>query len=240
MDFNSQGMFRGWAGKYSPATAEQDGKNALPLVIGQVGIWAELVDVDLSTHTQHKKVYTPLVATIPADTLLIEINPADTASMERIGQLRYQVWEQENSINAALFPDRCWVDSLDPVGRHWVLQDTASGEWMATARLTIHADLEDSYRDVQLWRKCGKHLPLPTVDLGRLVVLNKFRGRGLAQLLNITRMNVAHEMGAQSIMVTASEGNARLLKKLGFEDIGERVFFEDRPNTCFYALQYDF
>lgn len=111
---------------------------------------------------------------------------------------------------------------------------------MAAGRLTMHTHLEDSYRDVQLWKRCGKHLPLPTVDLGRLGVLSEFRGRGLAQYLNIVRMHAAKAMGAKSIMVTASAGNARLLKKLGFEDIGETVYFEDRPGTCFYALQYNF
>ena len=132
------------------------------------------------------------------------------------------------------------VDELDNVGRHWIIKDAVTGELMATARLTLHSTLNDSYRDVQLWRNCGKHLPLPTVDLGRLVVLSKFRGRGLAQLLNVTRIQAAREMGANSIMVTASAGNARLLKKLGFEDIGETAYFDDRQGTCFYALQYNF
>lgn len=171
--------------------------------------------------------------------LLREIRPDDAKSLQRIGHLRYQVWEEENSINAALFPGRCWLDPLDltHTARHWVLEDAQSGEWVAAARLTWHATLEDDYRDVQLWRRSGKHLPLPTVDLGRLVVLSSQRGRGLAQLLNTTRIAAARAMGAQSVMVTASAGNARLLKKLGFEDIGETVYFEDRPGTCFYALQ---
>lgn len=179
------------------------------------------------------------VVEVAPGTLLREVDPADASAMRRIGELRYAVWEGENSINPDLFPDRCWVDALDHEGRHWVLQDAATGEWMATARMTLHRTLEDDYRDVQLWRKCGKHLPLPTVDLGRLVVLPAYRGRGLAQLLNKTRVQAAREMGARSIMVTASEGNARLLRKLGFEDIGETVYFEDRPGTCFWALQYN-
>ncbi len=176
-------------------------------------------------------------AMVAPGTLLREIRPDDANSMKRIGELRFRVWEEENSINSDLFPDKCWLDSLDSAGRHWVLEDAQSGAWMAAARMTLHTTLEDGYRDVQLWRRCGKHLPLPTVDLGRLVVLSAYRGRGLAQLLNTTRIAVAREMGAKSIMVTASAGNARLLQKLGFEDIGETVYFDDRPGTCFYALQ---
>jgi predicted GNAT family N-acyltransferase len=169
--------------------------------------------------------------------LLREIDPKDTRSLQRIGELRYRVWEEENAINPELFPNRCWVDSLDQEARHWVLEDRVTGAWMAAARMTLHTTLDDDSRDVQVWRRAGKHLPLPTVDLGRLVVLAAYRGRGLAQLLNTTRIQAARQMSARSVMATASAGNARLLKKLGFEDIGETVYFEDRPDTCFYALQ---
>jgi hypothetical protein len=44
-------------------------------------------------------------------------------------------------------------------------------------------------------------------------------------------------MGARSIMVTASEANAVLLRRLGFYDIGKVVYFEDRPGIAFHALQ---
>ena len=163
--------------------------------------------------------------------------PTDARGMQRIGELRYKVWEEENSINTELFPNRCWIDPMDTEARHWVVEIEDTGEVVATARLTLHTSLEDSSRDVQIWQRCGKHLPLPTVDLGRLVVLSVHRGRGLAQMLNKVRIEAARDMGAKSVMVTASEGNARLLRKLGFEDIGETVSFEDRPNTSFYAMQ---
>lgn len=55
MDFNSQGMFRGWAGSYSRSSLEQCGVivegmsgSGENVAVGQVGIWTELVDVDLS------------------------------------------------------------------------------------------------------------------------------------------------------------------------------------------------
>ncbi|KAJ1423506.1 hypothetical protein B484DRAFT_398645 [Ochromonadaceae sp. CCMP2298] len=66
------------------------------------------------------------------------------------------------------------------------------------------------------------------------------RGRGVAQFLNKLRINAAQKMGARSIMATASEANMRLLLKLGFFDIGQRIYFEDRPDTQFFALQYNF
>jgi hypothetical protein len=39
--------------------------------------------------------------------------------------------------------------------------------------------------------------------------------------------------------VTASDGNTSLLKKLGFQEIGQKITFSDRPNTIFTALQLD-
>ena len=60
---------------------------------------------------------------------------------------------------------------------------------------------------------------------------------GIAQKLNSLRVQCARDLSARSIMVTASEGNARLLRKIGFTDIGEKIIFSDRPNTTFYALQ---
>ena len=165
-----------------------------------------------------------------------EILSSDVNALNLIGKLRYKVWEEEGSINAEAFPNMCWVDELDKGGRHWVVKDS-NGEYIAAARLTVHETLDDDYRDVQLWKRSGKVLPLPTCDLGRLVVLNAFRGRGIAQSLNKIRIEYAKEIGAKSIMVTASEGNARLLRKLGFVDIGETIVFDDRPNTLFHALQ---
>ena len=61
-----------------------------------------------------------------------------------------------------------------------------------------------------------------------------------SQSLNAVRVDAAKAMGAASVMVTASEGNARLLLKLGFVDIGETISFDDRPGVVFRALQLDF
>jgi predicted GNAT family N-acyltransferase len=113
------------------------------------------------------------------------------------------------------------------------------GHLVASARLTFHTTLEDSYRDVALWRRAGKHLPLPICDLGRLVVDPVFRTLGLANRLNKVRVAAAKESGAKSIMVTASYGNVGLLERLGFAEIGETIEFEDRPGEIFVAMQLD-
>ena len=53
---------------------------------------------------------------------------------------------------------------------------------VACARLNVYHSFEDSSRDVALWRRVGKRLPMPTADLGRLVVASSCRGRGVAQV----------------------------------------------------------
>lgn len=164
-----------------------------------------------------------------------EINATNHDDLDRIGSLRYIVWK-EYGINDAEFPNKIWVDDLDLVGRHWIIENDQN-EVIAAARLTFHDSMEDSYRDMQLWKRCGHVLPLPTCDLGRLVVRKDYCGRGLAQSLNEIRITAAREMGAKSIMVTASEANVRLLSKLGFVKIGETVKFDDRPGVIFHAMQ---
>jgi predicted GNAT family N-acyltransferase len=127
----------------------------------------------------------------------------------------------------------------DDTARHWIVRNS-DGDLVAAARLTWHVSLDDDYRDVQLWRRAGVPLPLPTCDLGRLVVRADHRGRGLAQALNAVRVDAARAMGARSVMVTASGGNATLLQRIGFVAIGQTIVFSDRPNTVFHALQLNF
>lgn len=168
---------------------------------------------------------------------LIYAEADHSQGLEAIGRLRYDVWLAEGAMNTALFPGKCFLDHLDPSARHWTVFD---GDVMvANARLTFHPTLDDGYRDASLWKDAGVPIPLPTCDLGRLVVLPSHRGRGIAQRLNQIRLEAARSMGAKSIIVTASEANARLLRKLGFFDIGKVVEFEDRPGVPFHALQYN-
>lgn len=163
-------------------------------------------------------------------------NDRNRLLLEEIGKLRFKVWKDEGSINLNQFPNEIWIDNLDEFAIHYLIK--VNNQLVASARLTLHTSFDDNSRDVQLWKNVGKDLPLPTTDLGRLVVLKEYRGKGFAKLLNEIRINKAREIGAKSIMVTASEGNKVILcRNFGFEDIGERVYFDDRPNTLFYALQ---
>jgi len=163
----------------------------------------------------------------------------DTEVMERVGKLRYEVWKDEGLLDLSQFSSESWGDEFDCFGQHWIAE-TVDGQIVGAARMHFFRELDESSRDVAVWIRCGHVIPLPTVDFGRLVVRSDFRRRGIAQMLNDVRMNAAREMGAKSIIVTASEANAKLLLKLGFFDINERVVFPERPGAVFICMQYNF
>jgi WD40 repeat protein/predicted GNAT family N-acyltransferase len=170
-----------------------------------------------------------------------EVDCSDSVSLDRIGKLRYDVWLGEKSLNQNMFPDGSWLDPTDKdssLTRHFVAE--LKGEFVAAARLVTHASIATADVDINLWLASGKELAWPVCDLGRLVVRHDCRRRGLAKILNAVRIKTARSMGAGSIIVTASAGNASLLKAMGFLSIGEEVIFPNRPATTFYALQYTF
>jgi len=173
----------------------------------------------------------------------------DSAAIACIGQLRYSVWLAEGPFQGKL---GCWTDEYDdlPTCHHWVIlgrdTETAALQIVACARLTFHARGDD-HRDIKIFtdygEKNGRPLNFPVADLGRLVVTSPFRSRGYAQQLNQVRIQAAKDLGCASIVVTASLANAKLLLKLGFNQLMEHqspvtVVFDDRPSIVFYALHY--
>lgn len=163
-----------------------------------------------------------------------EILPADFSTLDAIGKLRLDVWREEATVDESLFPQNRWLESWDEVGRHWVARE--HGEMVGAARLTFHLTLSDN-PDGYLWLREKKTVPVPAAHFCKLVVLSKARGKGVGKQLNEIRLQAAREMGARSILVTASEKNARLLVPLGFTDTGIRETFPNRPGFPFRALQ---
>merc|ERR1711988_102809 len=97
---------------------------------------------------------------------------------------------------------------------HWVIEDE-EGKLVGAARMIMHNDLvEGGSADTVLW--VGRGLPLPTATFSRTVVLKEHRGKGLGMVLNKAMFEAAREAGAASIIVSASEVNARILLRLGF------------------------
>lgn len=176
-----------------------------------------------------------------------EVYPAsDKAVLEEIGKLRYECWLGEGVIDAALFPDKLWVDDMDygPSARHWVVRELTTNAVVGAARLTWHSSLDDDYRDVKLWRDKGVPLQAPVLDFGRLVVRKDHRRKGIARSLVDVRIKAAKEwtqdeQKARSCVCTASAINVVMLQQTGFVPIGQTASFDDRPGVVFHALQYD-
>ena len=168
-----------------------------------------------------------------------EVPNSDLGSwLEDIGKLRFDVWLGEGSLDTARFPSGRWIDQeTDTNAQHFIAVDRAARNLVGSSRLILHTSVESADRDVHLWLRTGNPLRFPLCDLGRLVIKKSHRKRGIAHSLNQVRVDAARALGARTIIATASAGNAKLLKKLGFFDIGEQIVFDDRPHTLFYALQ---
>jgi predicted GNAT family N-acyltransferase len=195
------------------------------------------------------------------ETIDIKTNPE---ILHEIGKLRFDVWLDEGEIDPSaisidsIHGENCWTDPLDDDGYHFIIRDKISSgdsnssnnnsKIVAAARMTFHTgDTNDcnKSRDFALFIQkslslpgcgCGGGIPLPSVDLGRLVVKKEYRGRGYASALNTCRINAAKKLQAKSIIVTASKSNATLLEKHGFVYTGETVYFSDRPRVLFHAM----
>ena len=174
----------------------------------------------------------------PADVVIIHEVPPDPDILQRIGALRWAVWQSEGCLDEASFPAGVWCDADDVRGRHFVAV-SVSGEVVAAARLLTHSSAETSDRDVAVWKHAGLPLTFPAADLGRLVVRAEHRRRGLGTRLNAARIDAARAGGARSVITTASPANARLLRGAGFRDVGVTVTFADRPGATFAAMQLD-
>ena len=165
-----------------------------------------------------------------------EVDARDRVLMGEIARLRYRVWLEEGSLDPEAFvgKNEAWLDDEDSHGRHWAVRND-DGRIVAAARLTMHDSFVEGTRDTVLWKDRG--LPLPVVDLSRLVVDQSTRGKGVGQKLNVVRIDASRQMGAASIIATASEANARLLCRLGFQRTPILVSFSDRPTVQFVGLE---
>jgi ribosomal protein S18 acetylase RimI-like enzyme len=167
---------------------------------------------------------------------IVEV-PFEGMARELIGKFRLEVWRLETRVDESLFPDGEWIEALDLSARHWAAR--IDGKLVGAARLTIHSTLADN-PDGYLWIRNHLSAPAPVGHLCKLVVSREARGLGIGRKLNEIRIQAAREMGAKSIIVTASDRNAQLLEKSGFFDTGIRETFPNRPEFPFRGLQLNF
>ncbi len=166
-----------------------------------------------------------------------EVSKHDLQNLEQIGRLRFEVWRAETRVDESQFPNGVWLEPLDYQARHWLAFD--GDDLIGSARLSMHATLEDN-PDGYLWLRHERTLPLPSAHFCKLVVSSKARGMGLGREFNRVRIEAAREEGAKSILVTASDANARLLLSMGFTETGVIESFSNRPGFMFRALQLVF
>lgn len=175
---------------------------------------------------------------------LVEVEPSNTDIIRRIGQFRYELWCGETEVNHSLFPQGLWIEDIDYSARHWVVFETDSdtidlhsAPVLGVARLTVHDNLSDN-PDGYIWirNSIEQRAPSPVGHFCKLAVSKRARGLGIGRLLSEVRIDAAKKIGAKSIIVTASENNARILKQLGFIDTGIRETFPNRPNFEFAAM----
>ncbi len=161
----------------------------------------------------------------------------DPAALAAIGRLRVEVWRDEGVLAQELSDQGRWLDPFDAGCRHWIVRDPADPELLlACARLSFHDALLGS-PDGPVWRDHGREVPVPVGNLAKLVVRRDARRQGLASGLNEVRIAAARAMGLQTLTVTASDANARLLFAQGFRDLGWTVCFANRPGFPFRALE---
>ena len=144
----------------------------------------------------------------------------DSVTLEEVGVFRYNVWSKE--VNGEVFLGECgkagvMLDALDydPSCRNLIVREFSDGKEhsmpiIAAARMTLHSSWDDkNSRDLLIFEPYNPTLPI--VDLGRLVVSDTHRKQGLAQFLNELRVHLSKLLGANTIIATASDSNARLL-----------------------------
>ncbi len=166
-----------------------------------------------------------------------EVSPQDSSIMQAIGKFRYDLWNEETTVNKEMFPDGVWIEKSDAIARHWVVQKKDTFEIVAVARMTFHLTLEDNL-DGYLWVERGLSVPSPSANISKLAVHRSVRKLGIGKRMSEIRLEAAKDMGAKSVLVTASTANARLLYPMGFQDMGIRVCFPNRPEFEFLGLEF--
>jgi N-acyl-L-homoserine lactone synthetase len=168
--------------------------------------------------------------------------------LNRIGRFRYDLWNEETTIDKTMFPDGIWLDQYDDQALQWIAEEIETGNMVAVARMTIHEHLVDN-PDAYLWLEredLKDNLPPePSANISKLAVHKTARCYGIAKKLSELRLNKARSMGIKSVLVTASVANTRILQSLSdgngdWKDTGIRVIFPNRPQIEFLGLELRF
>jgi GNAT superfamily N-acetyltransferase len=148
---------------------------------------------------------------------LREIPVTDWAMIERINELRLRVY-RDNIPQAKDLTSM--IDDFDQIARHWaVLKD---GQLAASARLSVHATLEDVPDPENYENVFPEHPPSPIASFNRLVIDPSVRGTGISSQLDLIRLEAAEAMGCRCAVGATSAGERRVTQMLraGFVAVG--------------------
>ena len=128
-------------------------------------------------------------------------------------ELRYRVWSKETRLIGSFEKIGVICDEHETHSRHWAAF-SPQGTLVASARLCIH----DSQQHVpEEYCYSELDLPRPVASINRLVVERSARNRGIAQELDLRRIEAAKNSGAACIVVAPTNNDRiRALEKFGF------------------------
>ncbi|NEU70008.1 GNAT family N-acetyltransferase [Spirosoma agri] len=152
-----------------------------------------------------------------------------------IGALRIRAWHDEPGVDATFFDRRTWIEPIDQTAQHWVV--TRKNVVVAAARMSFH-DTLDSVPYASLLP--NSHWSLYThkaiASINRLVVDPRFRGRGLARLLDQARIGMAIDKGVDVILAQPQISRLETLKKLNFSYVCELPRTPEMPNRPLFFM----
>jgi predicted GNAT family N-acyltransferase len=134
-------------------------------------------------------------------------------------KLRYRVWSKETRLVDSIHQMGAICDEHEAHSRHWAAF-SQEGILVASARLCMH-DAKERVPDEYCYT--GLDLPPPLASINRLVVERSARNRGIAEQLDLQRIEAAKNAGAACIVgAPTSDNRIRALGKLGFSLKGSR------------------
>ncbi len=153
-----------------------------------------------------------------------------------IGALRIRAWRNEPGVDPRFFAQSTWIEPLDQTAHHWVV--THNDEVVAAARMTFHSTIDD-VPYMQLvpteHRQALRHRSLASIN--RLVVDPRFRGRGLARQLDLVRLDLARQLGAEVVVAQPQLSRLNSLSRLGFDHLCGLNSTPEMPERPLFFMQ---
>ena len=170
------------------------------------------------------------------------VSPFDEEAIAAIGEFRLRVWQAEGQkINESLINDGKWNDRLDvePTSQHWVVY--IGGEIAASSRISFHRDFT-TVPDHNVFEPYVDNTGTLYCSLNRMVVHPRYRGLGIAGLLDFIRIKSAFRAGADQLFAYAvGSPRAQSLMRRGFveKEVNDSWSIYPDNDGPFHALVID-